>query len=61
MDTNELKVLLYRSFALGFEAGVNSGSFYEMDENWERRKYFFETDIENNKPINRTQKDAPVI
>jgi hypothetical protein len=48
MDTNILKTLLYQSYALGFESGVNCGSFYKMDENWERQKYFFEKDIESN-------------
>ena len=47
MNTNELKVLLYRSFALGFEAGVNSCNHYDMDEHWDRRKYFFEMEAEN--------------
>lgn len=46
MNSNELKSLLYRSYALGFEAGVNNGSHYKMDECWERQKYSFEGDIE---------------
>jgi len=51
MDANELKALLYRSYALGFEAGVNSGKYQQMQENWERQKYFFEKDIEANRAV----------
>ena len=46
MTQDELKALLYRIYALGFEAGVNAGNHHHMNENWERQKRLFEKDIE---------------
>lgn len=51
MDTVELKNLLYQSFALGFEAGINADNHYQMDEKWEQQKYFFEKEIEREKQL----------
>jgi hypothetical protein len=45
MKADELKVLLYRAYALGYESGTH-GSTYDMDHHWQSQKYFFEKDIE---------------
>ena len=46
MTTDEIKDLLYRCFALGFEAGTFSGNPHEMKAYWEGYKYAFEKDLE---------------
>lgn len=64
MDIKELKALLYQSYALGFESGVNSGNHYDMEASWGRQKYFFEKDIETeqaNTPDNTTECESGSI
>ena len=45
MDENELKILLYRSYALGYESGASRRNMNDMDVCWQSQKYFFEDDI----------------
>ena len=58
---NEIKVMLYRAYMLGFENGASARSYLDADQLWQGQKYCFEEDIKtlvNRTPPEENQNEA---